>query len=76
MKKKFSFTLGNGSLLPQEESLVSIVNEKLKASANRHNKRLKPASMIAVKTVNVEGKTVRRAAPVDKDPVEIPLAPA
>lgn len=72
--KKFSFTLGNISLLPAEEGLVNIVNERLQASAQRHDKRLKPAYVIEVKTVQVGGKTVRRAARVDKDPVEIPLA--
>lgn len=76
MKTNFSFSLGNMSLLPEEESLVASVNAKLKASALRHGKRLKPASVIAVKTVTVGSKTVRRAAPVNQDPVDIPLAPA
>lgn len=76
MKKTFSFSLGNTGLLPSEEGLVQLVNEKLQASAKRHHKHLKPAYELKVKTFKIGDKTVRRAARGDSEPVVIPLASA
>lgn len=62
MKTPFSFKLGNRGLLPQEESVVQVVNEALAASARKHGLTLNATSKFAVKNVPSAGiKTVRRA---------------
>lgn len=76
MEKTFTFNLGNRGLLPEEAGLVDSFNKTLQQSAERNGKRLKASSLITVKIVQVGGKPVRRAASVDHDPIELPLASA
>lgn len=72
MKIKLTLNHGNRGLLPSEVGVVDIVNDKLRRSAERHGKKLKPASVFVVQSVDTQGSKVQRAAAGDSEP-ELPL---
>lgn len=72
MKIKLALNLGNRGLLPDEVGVVEIVNEKLRQSAARHGKKLKPTSAFVVKRVDTQGEQVHRAASSEPEP-EVPM---
>lgn len=76
MKAKLNFKLGNRGLLPEEEGVVDVVNATLRASAQRHGKKLKSSSIYTVRIVTPGLKPVLRATATGEEPVEWPLAAA
>jgi hypothetical protein len=74
MKTNFTFKIGNRGLLQEEMGLVELVNESLRASAQKHGMVLKPGILAVKYEREHNGKMVRRVSAEGKEPVEVPLA--